>query len=120
MRLERLQAGFLQVAARVQAQGMQLIIGTVPPFEGALPGTPMEASYWSPEKDALRRALNDWLREADFHDGLVDFDRVLSAPEDDARLNPDHDSGDRLHPGAQGNRAMADAVSALLLKGQDQ
>lgn len=120
MRLERLQAGFLQVAARVQAQGMQLIIGTVPPFEGALPGTPMEASYWSPEKDALRRALNDWLRDAEFHDGLVDFDRVLSAPEDDARLNPDHDSGDRLHPGAQGNRAMADAVSALLLKGQDQ
>lgn len=120
MRLERLQAGFLQVAARVHAQGMQLILGTVPPFEGALPGTPMEATYWSAEKDALRRALNDWLREADFHDGLVDFDRVLSAPEDDARLNPDHDSGDHLHPSAQGNRAMADAVSATLLKGQDQ
>ena len=120
MLLERLQAGFLQVAARVHAQGMQLIVGTVPPFEGALPGTPMEATYWSSEKDDLRRALNDWLREADFHDGLVDFDKVLSAPEDDARLNPDHDSGDRLHPGAQGNRAMADAVAATLLKGQTQ
>lgn len=120
MQLERLQAGFLQVASRLHAQGMQLIVGTVPPFRGALPGTPMEATYWSDEKDALRRALNDWLREADFHDGLVDFDRVLSAPEDDARMSPDHDSGDHLHPGAHGNRAMADAVTTILLKGQGQ
>lgn len=120
MRLDRLQAGLMQVAARVQAQGMRLILGTVPPFEGALPGTPLEASYWSPDKDALRRALNTWLRGADFHDGLVDFDRVLSARDNDARLNPAHDSGDHLHPGAEGNRAMAEAVAATLLKGPQQ
>ncbi|MDD9720518.1 SGNH/GDSL hydrolase family protein [Sulfitobacter sp. PR48] len=120
MRLDRLQAGLLQVAARVQAQGMRLILGTVPPFDGALPGTPMETRYWSPEKDALRRALNNWLRGADFHDGLVDFDQLLADRDDDMRLNPAHDSGDHLHPGAEGNRAMADAVAETLLKGLDQ
>ncbi|UOA28992.1 SGNH/GDSL hydrolase family protein [Pseudosulfitobacter sp. DSM 107133] len=116
MTLERLQAGLMQVAALTHAQGMRLIVGTVPPFAGALPDTPLEATYWSAGKDRLRRALNDWLRGADFYDGLVDFDRVLSAPDDDIRLNPVHDSGDHLHPGAHGNRAMAGAVAQTLLK----
>ncbi|MBN9885878.1 GDSL-type esterase/lipase family protein [Salipiger abyssi] len=120
MRLDRLRDGLHQVAEKVHAQGMTLILGTVPPFKGALPGTPMAASYWSPEKDALRRAFNDMLREAASSgesirfDGLVDFDRLLSAPGDDMRLNPEHDSGDHLHPGAEGNRAMADAVAKLI------
>tara|TARA_R110000764_G_scaffold1763_6_gene7675 strand:- start:490 stop:1713 length:1224 start_codon:yes stop_codon:yes gene_type:complete len=117
MTLERLQQGLMQVAARTRAQGMRLVIGTVPPFEGALPDTPMEATYWSPGKDALRRALNDWLRGADFYDALVDFDSVLSAPKDDMRLNPLYDSGDHLHPGGNGNQAMADAVAQVLRKG---
>jgi lysophospholipase L1-like esterase len=116
MSLSRLQAGLLQVAARIHAQGMHLILGTVPPFAGALPETPMEATYWSPEKETLRRELNDWLRRADFHDGLVDFDNLLSAPGDDMRLNPAHDSGDHLHPGAEGNRAMARAVAETVMK----
>jgi lysophospholipase L1-like esterase len=120
MRLDRLQDGLTQVAARIHTHGMRLILGTVPPFAGALPETPMEATYWTPEKDALRRDLNDWLRGADFFDGLVDFDRELSAPGDDMRMNPLHDSGDHLHPGANGNRAMAQAVAETLLKGQEE
>ena len=120
MPLNRLQAGMLQVAARTRAQGMRLILGTLPPFACALPDTPLEETYWTAEKDALRRDLNDWLRAADFHDGLVDFDRLLAAPGDDMRLNPVHDSGDHLHPGADGNRAMAGAVADLLMKGLNQ
>lgn len=116
MDLGRLQAGLRQVAARTHAQDMQLILGTVPPFADALPETPLEATYWSVEKDRLRRALNDWLRAATFHDGLVDFDRLLSAPGDDMRLTPAYDSGDHLHPGAEGNRAMARAVAEMLMK----
>lgn len=117
MTLARLQAGLKQVAARVHARDMRLILGTVPPFQGALPDTPMEATYWSAEKDALRRELNDWLRKTQIHDGLVDFDAVLGAPGNDMRMNPRHDSGDHLHPGADGNQAMAAAVAAALLKG---
>jgi lysophospholipase L1-like esterase len=120
MQLAPLQAGLQQVAAKAHTQGIRLILGTVPPFKGALPGTPMEATYWSPAKDALRRDLNDWLRQADFHDGLVDFDRLLAAPGDDMRLNPLHDSGDHLHPGAEGNRAMAKAAAALIRQGDQK
>ncbi|SFI94263.1 SGNH/GDSL hydrolase family protein [Albimonas pacifica] len=119
MTLARLQAGLLQAAARVRAAGLRLIVGTAPPFRGALPGTPLEGAYWSPAKDALRRELNAWLRAATFHDGLADFDRALSDPADDARLNPLHDSGDHLHPSPEGNRAMARVVEALLTEAPD-
>ena len=116
MTLERLQAGIAAVAAKSKAQGVRLIVGTVPPFRGALPDTPLEATYWSAGKDALRREFNDWLRQTNLVDGLVDFDAVLRDPDDPSRLNPPYDSGDRLHPGAAGNEAMADAVSLELLK----
>lgn len=118
--LAQLRAGLQQVAARAHASGMRFVVGTVPPFQGALPDTPMEATYWTAEKDALRRELNDWLRSATFHDGLVDFDAVLRDPADDSRLAEAYDSGDRLHPGAEGNEAMARAVSADILLGKDQ
>lgn len=41
MQVSHLQAGLRQAAAKVHAQGMTLILGTVPPFKGALPDTPM-------------------------------------------------------------------------------
>ncbi|MBD9528564.1 SGNH/GDSL hydrolase family protein [Paracoccus sp. PAR01] len=116
MVLERLQAGYLQLAERLHAQGIRLIVGTLPPFKGALPGTPMEDSYWSADKDDLRNRFNDWLRGADFHDGLVDFDQILRDPAAPARLLEAYDSGDRLHPGAAGNKAMAEGVDIGLLK----
>ena len=120
MTLDELKAGFRQVAARTRLHGIRLIVGTVPPFRGALPGTPMEASYWSEEKEALRQALNAWLRQARFHDGLVDFDAVLRDPDNPDRLLPHHDSGDRLHPGPAGNKAMAAALDLELLQGADK
>ncbi|RNF34337.1 SGNH/GDSL hydrolase family protein [Paracoccus methylarcula] len=118
MTLERLQAGIAAVAAMSKAHDVRLIVGTIPPFRGALPDTPLEATYWSAGKDALRRELNDWLRETDLVDGLVDFDTVLRDPDDSSRLNPPFDSGDRLHPGVAGNEAMADVISLVLLKGE--
>ncbi|WP_297781351.1 SGNH/GDSL hydrolase family protein [uncultured Roseovarius sp.] len=120
MTLERLQAGIAAIAAKARIHGVRLIVGTVPPFRGALPGTPMEATYWSAGKDTLRSEFNDWLRKPDLIDGLVDFDAVLRDPDEPSRLRPSFDSGDRLHPGDVGNKAMAAAISLELLKGEKQ
>jgi len=120
MTLECLQAGIAAIAAKARIHGVRLIVGTVPPFRGALPGTPMEATYWSAAKDTLRSEFNDWLRKPDLIDGLVDFDAVLRDPDEPSRLRPSFDSGDRLHPGDVGNKAMAAAISLELLKGEKQ
>ena len=110
-------AGFRQVIALAQANNVRLIGATLPPFEGALTGTPL-GNYYSPEKDALRQEVNRWIRESGAFDAVVDFDAVLRDPANPARMNAAFDSGDHLHPGDAGNRAMAEAIDLDALLGR--
>jgi len=115
--LEELTDAFLQLAQQAHARHVRVVVGTVPPFKDALRGTPLEGHY-SPQKDALRRALNEWIRHSDAFDGVVDFDAVLRDPANPARLDPALDSGDHLHPGDLGYRRMAEAIDLQALLGE--
>lgn len=112
--LDELAAGFRQLVAQAHLHGVRVVGATVPPFEDALKGTPLEGHY-SPAKDAARQALNAWIRDGGVFDAVVDFDRVLCDPSRPARLRPDFDSGDHLHPNDAGYRAMAQAVDMKTL-----
>ena len=114
---EEMIAGYRQLIALAHADNVRLIGATLPPFEGALSGTPL-ANYYNSEKDSLRQEINSWIRESGAFDAVVDFDAVLRDPENPARLKPAFDSGDHLHPGDTGNRAMADAVDLDALLGR--
>lgn len=107
--LAELQAGYRQLVERAHAHGVRIIGATLTPFAGALPGTPLD-DYYAADKDALRRQLNTWLREEAPFDAVIDLDAALRDPADPARMAPAFDSGDHLHPGDAGNRAMAEAV----------
>ncbi|MGL4692327.1 MAG: SGNH/GDSL hydrolase family protein, partial [Stenotrophomonas maltophilia] len=112
------QAGYRALVGRAHARGVRIVGATLPPFAGALPGTPLD-DYYQPDKDALRRQLNAWLRQDRPFDAVIDFDAALRDPADPARMAAAFDSGDHLHPGDAGNRAMADAVDLqTLLLGQ--
>jgi len=106
---DELTAGFRRLAATAHANGIRITVGTLPPFEGALEGTPF-AGHYSPQKEALRMRLNDWIRGAGMFDAVVDFDAVLRDPARPQRLQAAFDSGDHLHPGDAGYRRMADAI----------
>lgn len=114
---EEMIAGYQQLFALAEANNVRLIGPTLPPFEGALSGTPL-ANYYNPEKDALRQEINRWIRDSSAFDAVVDFDAVLRDPGNPARMNPAFDSGDHLHPGDAGNRAMADAIDLDALLGR--
>lgn len=107
--LAALTASYSQLVEQAHNRGVRVIGATLAPFEGALPGTPL-ADYYHPDKDALRRQVNDWIRRSGTFDAVIDFDAVLRDPALPARIASRFDSGDRLHPGDEGNRAMADAV----------
>ena len=114
--LEELQTGFRQLAATAHARGLRVTVGTLPPFEGALEGTPF-AGHYSAAKEHLRQQLNGWLRTAGLFDAVVDFDAVLRDPRRPGRMRAEFDSGDHLHPGDAGYQAMAAAIDiALMLK----
>ena len=107
--LEELAAAYQQLVAAAHVRGVRVTAGTLPPFEGALAGTPY-AGHYSPDKERLRQLLNGWIRTAGVFDAVVDFDAVLRDPGNPRRLRASFDSGDHLHPGDAGYRAMAEAV----------
>ncbi len=108
--LAELQEGYRRLAQRAHARGLRVLGATLTPFADALPGTPLD-DYYQPPKDALRAQLNAWLRsDASPFDQVIDLDAALRDPADPSRLAAAYDSGDHLHPGDAGNRAMAEAV----------
>lgn len=114
--LAELQAGLRQLVTQAHARGVRVMAGTLPPFERALEGTPLEG-HRSPGKEAQRQALNAWIRQAGVFDAVVDFDAVLRDPAHPGRLAPALDSGDHLHPGDAGYRRMAEAIDLDALLG---
>ncbi|MNK45542.1 multifunctional acyl-CoA thioesterase I and protease I and lysophospholipase L1 [compost metagenome] len=112
--LEELTNGYTQLVAQARSRGVRVIAATLTPFEGALPGTPL-SNYYQPEKDALRQQLNAWIRASGSFDAVLDFDALARDPAHPLRLLPAYDSGDHLHPGDAGNRALAEGIDLSLL-----
>ena len=98
-------AGLQQLINRAQARRVTIFGGTLTPFEDALyPG------YYSPEGEAKRQAVNEWIRTGGAFDAVIDFDAAVRDPSHPARMLPAYDSGDHLHPSDAGYKAMGDAI----------
>lgn len=96
-------AGYRQIIERAHARGIKVVMGTLLPFEGAV--------YFSSEKELVRLAVNEWIRSSGEADSVIDFDRITRDPAQPSKLAPLYDSGDHLHPGELGYRAMGDAIN---------
>lgn len=114
--LAELQAGYRALAEQARGRGIRIVGATLTPFAGALPDTPL-ADYYHPDKDVLRRQLNAWLRTDSPFDAVIDLDAALRDPADPSQMAAAYDSGDHLHSGDAGNRAMAEAVDLEVLMG---
>lgn len=101
-------AGHKQLIARAHARGLKIFGATLTPYEGA--------AYFTPEGEAKRQALNEWIRTSGAYDGVIDMDKATRDPAAPTRFLPAYDSGDHLHPGDAGYKAMGDAVDLALFK----
>jgi lysophospholipase L1-like esterase len=103
-------AGLHQMAIRAQARGIKVFGATLTPFgnETYLPGA------WNPVREGHRVALNNWIRDNNVLDGVVDFDQALRDPQHPTRMLPLYDCGDGLHPSDRGYGAMGDAIDLAL------
>lgn len=109
MTLDRLTAAYRQLVSAAHLKGVRVSAGTLPPFEGALEGTPF-AGHYSRAKEQLRMRFNAWIRTAGVFDAVIDFDALLRDPVHPQKLRLAVDSGDHLHPGDEGYRRMAEAI----------
>jgi lysophospholipase L1-like esterase len=99
---EELIEGLSQLVQRAHARGIKVMGGTLLPMGG----------LWlhNPQTEALRQAVNTWIRESGSFDAMIDFDALMRDPANPERLHPDYDSGDFIHPNDAGNAAMAAAI----------
>ena len=114
---ERLIDGYQQLIARARLHHVRIVGATLTPFEGALHDTELK-SYYSESKEKTRQAVNRWIRGSGQFDAVIDFDAAMRDPAHTGRLLPAYDSGDHLHPGDAGYRAMAAAIDLTTLLGR--
>jgi lysophospholipase L1-like esterase len=106
---EELIAAYRQLIARAHQHGIRVYGGTLLPFVGAM--------YASADKEAIRQAVNRWIRTSGAFDAVIDFEAAVRDPADAARMAPGFDPGDHLHPNDAGYRAMGDAIDLRLFAG---
>jgi lysophospholipase L1-like esterase len=103
----RIIAGYRDLIAQAHARGVRIFGATLLPYQGA--------GYYSPAGEAIREAVNAWIRTSGAFDGVIDFDAVMLDPANPLRLISAYDSGDHLHPNDVGYQAMADAINLDML-----
>ena len=104
-------AGLRQMIERAHEKGIKIYGATLTPFEGTV-----SKGYFTPEKEAKRKAVNTWIRTSKLFDGVIDFEKVVRDPKTPDRILPAYDSGDHLHPGNAGYKAMGAAVDLRLFQ----
>jgi lysophospholipase L1-like esterase len=103
---EDLIAGLSQLATRAHTHGIKVIGATLTPFVGA--------KYQSPAGEEMRQTINKWIRTTNQFDGVIDFDKVTTDPTHPGMFLPLDDSGDHLHPGDAGYKAMGESIDLNL------
>jgi lysophospholipase L1-like esterase len=101
-------AGYRQLIERAHAHALKVIGATITPYGGA--------AYYSEEGEAVRQAINAWIRTGRAFDGVVDFDAVLRDPAQPTQIREGLHAGDHLHGSDAGYEAMAKAVDLALLR----
>ena len=101
-------AGYRQLIARAHAKGLKIYGATIAPYEGAI--------YYSAEGNAVRQAINDWMRTSKELDGVLDFDAAFRDPAKPTQMKEAFQSGDHLHGSDAGYRAVADSIDLALFR----
>ena len=91
-----------QIIERAHSHGIKVIGCTLTPYEGA--------GYFSEMGEAVRQAVNRWIRTSGAFDAVVDFDKATQDSANPKTFKPTFNNGDRLHPNDTGYKAMADSV----------
>jgi len=98
--------GLTQLVTRAHQHGIEVFGATLTPY--------LPTGYSSPQGEEVRQAYNRWIRTSGIFDGVIDFDKITQDPANTGTFLPAYDSGDHLHPGDAGYKAMGDAIDLSL------
>lgn len=107
---DELIGAYKQLIEQAHTHGVQVIGCTLTPYEGA--------GYYRENGEAVRAAVNAWIRTSGAFDAVVDFDGATRDAANARRLRAEYDPGDHLHPNDTGYQAMADAIDLGIFTGK--
>jgi lysophospholipase L1-like esterase len=107
---DELIAAYKQIIERAHTHGVKVIGCTITPYEGA--------TYHRETGEAVREAVNAFIRTGGAFDAVVDFEAATRDPANPKRLRTEFDPGDHLHPNDAGYQAMADAIDLGIFTGK--
>jgi lysophospholipase L1-like esterase len=106
----RLIGAYQQIIARAHAHGIKVYGATIMADTGS--------DYYHPDaiSEHDRQQVNAWIRDPSHFDAVIDLDKVTADPTNPKQLLRAYDSGDHLHPGPVGYRAMGNAIPLSLFR----
>ena len=103
---QQLEQGLSRIADAAHQHGVKAIGATLTPYGGA--------SYFSAKGEQICTEVNNWIRTSGTFDGVIDFNKITADPKNPEQFNPLYDSGDHLHPGDAGYKAMGEGIDLEL------
>jgi lysophospholipase L1-like esterase len=100
--------GLQQIVVRAHARGMKVYCATVTPYGGS--------GYQNDDGMKLHAGINHWIRTSGAFDGVIDFEKMMHDPANNKVFLAPYDSGDHLHPGDAGYKAMGDFIDLKLFQ----
>jgi len=94
--------GYKQLISKAHSNGLRILGATITPYKGSV--------TFSPEGEAIRQVVNDWIRESGEFDAVLDFDTVLRDPSMPAVISDGLHNGDFLHLSDAGYRRVGDSI----------
>jgi len=88
--------------------GIKVIGATLTPYVGA--------AYATDQGEAMREAVNQWIRTSHAYDAVIDFDAAVQDPANPKQILAKFNIRDHLHPNDDGYKAMAAAVDLSIFK----
>jgi lysophospholipase L1-like esterase len=100
--------GLGQLIERAHIHGIKVMGATLTPYAGN--------KYFSPAGEAMREAVNTWIRSSNQLDGVIDFDKATQDPANPTAFLSADDSGDHLHPNDAGYKIMGQSIDLKLFE----
>jgi lysophospholipase L1-like esterase len=107
---EELIAAYKQIVERAHEAGIKVVGCTLTPYEGA--------GYYLEKGEAIRSAVNEFIRTSKVFDAVADFDAATRDPQSPKKIRAEFDPGDHLHPNDKGYEAMANAIDLAIFNGK--
>ena len=102
LKADDLIAAYRQIIETAHLYGVKVIGCTLTPYGGS--------SAYRDSGEAIRQAVNTWIRTGRAFDAVVDFDAATRDAKDPTRFRAEVDSPDMLHPANPGYKLMAEAI----------